>query len=91
MVVFLDRVFAKAGEEKTMFDARLIMVAKSITIINLIGNLEGAKYTMIQNTSKYNFDTNKCLRENIYEIHYAYNNLTANNKSKIFDMDFVAL
>ncbi|CAG8635274.1 10882_t:CDS:2, partial [Ambispora gerdemannii] len=54
------------------------------------GNIEIAKDGIIQDTDKYDLDTNKSLRENIYEIHYAYDNLPTSKKEKIFEMDFIA-
>ncbi|CAH1763403.1 4809_t:CDS:2 [Entrophospora sp. SA101] len=53
-------------------------------------NVEIAKDNMVEDACKYNLDTNKSLRENIYEINYAYDNLPSSYKSKIFDMDFTS-
>ncbi|CAB4423392.1 unnamed protein product [Rhizophagus irregularis] len=51
------------------------------------GNVEIAKDDMIKDTD---LDTNKSLRENIYEIHYAYDSLPTSKKEKIFEMDFMS-
>ncbi|CAJ0885087.1 7767_t:CDS:2 [Entrophospora sp. SA101] len=54
------------------------------------GNVEIAKDGLIQDIVKYDLDTNKSLRENIYEIYYTYDNLPTSKKEKIFEMDFIA-
>ncbi|CAG8640040.1 4295_t:CDS:2, partial [Paraglomus occultum] len=56
------------------------------------GNIEIAKDGIIQDTDKLNYDLdmNKSLWENIYEIHYAYDNLPTSKKEKFFEMDFIA-
>ncbi|CAG8700946.1 15072_t:CDS:2, partial [Funneliformis mosseae] len=54
------------------------------------GNVEIAKDSIVKDTDKYNLNTNKSFRENIYEIYYTYDNLPTSKKEKIFEMDFMA-
>ncbi|CAG8840031.1 16106_t:CDS:2, partial [Gigaspora margarita] len=46
------------------------------------GNIEITRDSMIQDAVKYDLDTNKSLRENIYEIQYTYDNLPTSKKRK---------
>ncbi|RHZ80771.1 hypothetical protein Glove_132g25 [Diversispora epigaea] len=86
----LIKINSEGHKSASIYYSLIDRISFHLNKVFLIGNVEIAKKSIIQDIDKYDLDTNKSLRENIYEIYYTYDNLPTSKKAKNFEMDFIA-